>query len=411
MPKKREGERQEDLAMSEDAYKEFLIHKAKNITESSLVTYKRHLGMLIEMSRNVFQKDLFDLTKNEAMRLALKLSKEKKSAVTVGILARMFYRYHDREDLAKCFKIKRKRKRISPSEILTVEEVNRLIEATGNLRDRAIIAVLWETGARIHEVLSLKIRNIRVVENGEKTLYKLFFEKVKVEGEQHSCQLVEASSHITAWLKSYRLARMADAPLFPAFDTLRHLSYNGFRDQLRGAIKKAKLKKRIYPHLFRHSRATFLLRQGWSDQMINRYMGWVPGSPMIGRYSHLADEDVDNKVLEMHGLEPTEPREIPNLIEATMDAMSMTVPMPDLPVDLENMMAEQLDRMIEARFTEKWGDWNAQVKTGNMSDAMDDRTERIRIAVKEAVQKVDKTAVVESIELSFPERKLGKSEE
>jgi site-specific recombinase XerD len=406
VPKKREGERQEDLAMSEDAYKEFLIHKAKNITESSLVTYKRHLGMLIEMSRNIFRKDLFDLTKSEAMKLALKLSKEKKSAVTVGTLARMFYRYHDREDLAECFKIKRKRNRISPSEILTVEEVNKLIEATDNLRDRTVIAVLWETGARIHEILSLKMRNVGVAENGERTLYKVFFEKVKVEGQQHSCQLVEASSHITAWLKSYRLARMPDAPLFPAFNTLRHLSYNGFRDRLRGAIKKARLKKRIYPHLFRHSRATFLLRQGWSESMINKYMGWVQGSPMIGRYSHLADEDVDNKVLEMHGLEPAEPKEMPKLIEATMEAMSTTVPMPDLPIDL---VAEQLDRMIEARVAEKWGDWTTQVETGELSDAMEERTETIRIAVKDAVKKVDKTAAVEYIELSFPERKLSKS--
>lgn len=127
----------EEFTAVERGMEDFLIHKAKDITPSSLSTYKKYLGLVCSLS----PKPLLDLTKGEAQKVALKVS-EKKSAGTVGTVLRMFYRYHDREDLAECSKFRRKHKRIDRFEILTVEEVNALIKATDNLRDRAIIAVL-----------------------------------------------------------------------------------------------------------------------------------------------------------------------------------------------------------------------------------------------------------------------------
>lgn len=398
----------EELTVLEPGMEDFLMYKAKNITSSSLRTYKEYLGLVCGIS----PKPLLELTRSEAQRVALDISK-KKSAGTIGTLIRMFYRYHDRDDLARCFKIRRKQKRIDPSEILTVDEVNALINATDNLRDRAIIAVLWETGGRIHEILSLKMENVRAVKNGDMKLYKVFFPKVKVSGQEHSCLLIEASSHLKAWLNSYALRHDRNAPLFPTFDRMRerrHLSVSGFRGQFRKAIRKCRLKKKIYPHLFRHSRATFLLKKGWPETIINQYMGWVPQSMMIGRYSHLADQDVDNKMYEMHGMKPVEAEDIGTLMEATVDEMSTSAPTFELPpaTDIQNLLespeiVRHLDKLIEARVAEKWGDWTTQVETGELSKAMDERTDKISIAVRKAVKEVDQNAVVESIEVSFPE--------
>ena len=53
-----------------------------------------------------------------------------------------------------------KRSRIKlHSEILTVEEVNKIADHTLNPRDRALVLTLYESGARIGELLNLKIKD------------------------------------------------------------------------------------------------------------------------------------------------------------------------------------------------------------------------------------------------------------
>jgi integrase len=47
-----------------------------------------------------------------------------------------------------------------PEELLTEEDVKKLIDAAENPRDRALIAVLYESGCRIGELLSLRVRNV-----------------------------------------------------------------------------------------------------------------------------------------------------------------------------------------------------------------------------------------------------------
>lgn len=257
------------------------------------------------------------------------------------------------------------------------------------------------------------MENVRVVKNGDKTLYKVFFPKVKVGGQEHSCLLIEAASHLEAWLNSYPLRHDRTAPLFPTFDKMRekrHLSPNGFRDQFRKAIRKSKLKKKTYPHLSRHSRATFLLKKGWSEPMINKYIGWVPQSTMIGRYGHLADQDVDNKIYEMHGMKPEEPEDMGALIEATAGEMGIsTPPFPQIEIaSAEDLLSrpeltKRIDELIEARVEQKYGNWATQVETGKLSKAMEERIERIRIGIKKVMREIDPNAIVESIEVSFPE--------
>ena len=53
-----------------------------------------------------------------------------------------------------------------PEEILNQEEVKKLIAACTNLRDRAFVATLYESGCRIAELLDLKLRNIEFDEYG-----------------------------------------------------------------------------------------------------------------------------------------------------------------------------------------------------------------------------------------------------
>ena len=69
--------------------------------------------------------------------------------------------------------------------------------------------------------------------------------------------------------------------------------------------RKVGIRKRIHPHLFRHSRATSLAGKLTEAQM-KEYFGWVQGSDMAATYVHLSGRDVDNALLKLHGLAKSE---------------------------------------------------------------------------------------------------------
>ena len=66
----------------------------------------------------------------------------------------------------KWLKPKMKQKYKLPEELLTEDEVMRLAKAADHPRDRALVLVLYETGCRIGEILTLKMKNIQFDQYG-----------------------------------------------------------------------------------------------------------------------------------------------------------------------------------------------------------------------------------------------------
>lgn len=59
--------------------------------------------------------------------------------------------------------------------------------------------------------------------------------------------------------------------------------------------------KRIYPHMFRHNRATELTSK-ITASVLEKQMGWVPGTKQRAVYEHLNNEDVDIAMLSASGI-------------------------------------------------------------------------------------------------------------
>lgn len=57
-----------------------------------------------------------------------------------------------------------------PEKLLTEEDIEQLIETAENPRDKAFIALLWETGARIGEILPLKVGAFQDRKEGKKVV-------------------------------------------------------------------------------------------------------------------------------------------------------------------------------------------------------------------------------------------------
>jgi len=186
-------------------------------------------------------------------------------------------------------------KRKLPEEILTAEEILLLAKATRTPRDRAMLMVLYESGARIGELLAIKIKHIEFDRFGALTM---------LDGKtgMRRIRLIDSVPDLKIWMNHHPFREEPDAHLFVMLKNNAPLrSHATFLRILDRAKLKAGIKKRIYPHLFRHSRATHLA-QDFTEQELKVIFGWSGGSRMPATYVHLSCKDIDRKMLEKRGI-------------------------------------------------------------------------------------------------------------
>jgi len=82
----------------------------------------------------------------------------------------------------------------------------------------------------------------------------------------------------------------------------KRLDINSLIYLIHGMARRAGIKKRMYPYLFRHSGATDLAIENIHEAKMRKLCGWSPTSNMPARYVHLAGVDVENAVLEARGV-------------------------------------------------------------------------------------------------------------
>jgi integrase len=192
-----------------------------------------------------------------------------------------------------------------PEEMLTEEDVIKLVEAARYPRDRALIILLWETGARMGEIIDLCVGSF------EDHKYGL---KIVVDGKtgQRRIPLIDSVPYINAWLTTHPRRDDKNAPMWVNVGTRSNsneMLYPTISKMLRVTAKRAKINKPVHPHHFRHSRATYLATR-FTEAQLCQWFGWVMGSKVPGRYVHLSGRDIDIEYGRLHGIvEEDKPKE------------------------------------------------------------------------------------------------------
>jgi site-specific recombinase XerD len=196
----------------------------------------------------------------------------------------------------------------TPQDLLTDREIAALLRACEDAsnplevkRNRALIAVLYESGCRVGEIVNLKNRDVVRTDYGF---------RITVEGKtgRRTIPLVESAPYLLEWAEVHPRGDDPDAPLFPSLDFNHYgkkLNRRSVYDIIRELAKKAGIEKRVYPHLFRHTRATELTNYV-SELYLKQILGWSKTSDMPAFYVHLSGRDVEREVLRIHGLVPPE---------------------------------------------------------------------------------------------------------
>lgn len=155
-------------------------------------------------------------------------------------------------------------------DVLTTGEIDRIIAAVDGttpkeIRDAAMLEVLYSCGLRVSELTSLCIRD-------------LFFGEgyIRVTGKGDKQRLVPISStareRIHRYLEVRRSARAGEETLF-LNNRGSSLTRVMIFTILREAARRAGIEKKISPHTFRHSFATHLLEGGASIRQVQELLG------------------------------------------------------------------------------------------------------------------------------------------
>jgi site-specific recombinase XerD len=225
------------------------------------------------------------------------------------VIIKKFYKWIFNQDIededeweipnnVKFIKIKKpKDAKTVPSDLLTPKEVRLLADISKNLREKALILTLYETGARIGEILNLRIKDVSFDDYGAK------LRLIGKTGVRH-VRIVGSSPAVGQWLNNDHPKRNdKNSYLFcnirPDNKAGTQLSYASVRKMLKQLKERSGINKNLRPHLWRHARASELAEH-LTDAQRCKYFGWVQGSDMSRIYTHL--KDTDKTILEMNGL-------------------------------------------------------------------------------------------------------------
>ncbi|MEM3722752.1 MAG: tyrosine-type recombinase/integrase, partial [Candidatus Bathyarchaeia archaeon] len=202
-------------------------------------------------------------------------------------------------------KVKDDESRVTPEKLLTPEDFEALVKAADNRRDKAMLYVLFEGALRPGELLSMSVGSVKFKEV-ENESGKCSYCVISVRGKTglKVVPLVVSYRPLIEWLDDHPRRTDPDAPLWCSLAPNHkgeRLSYRHFRLIIKYTAKKAGLRKEVWPYLFRHSTLTALAKV-FTEARLEQFAGWVHGSKMSARYVHLSARDLENAILELHGL-------------------------------------------------------------------------------------------------------------
>ena len=198
--------------------------------------------------------------------------------------------------------------KIKPDQMIQQWEIQKMVENATNSRDRALLYTLYDSGCRIGEIITMKIKDLEFDSYGciIKVTGKTGYRNVRIVGN--------SIPYIRAWLDAHPFKNDRNAWLFCNLESNisgRMLEYQNVYAIIRAAVRNSGMdpERRIYPHLFRHTRATILATK-LNEVPLENQMGWIHGSRMTSVYVHVSGRDQDNAILKAYGMKVEEEKDL-----------------------------------------------------------------------------------------------------
>jgi len=176
---------------------------------------------------------------------------------------RFFYRVTmGRRDALEMIPLAKEPKKLR--QVLTPEEVARLIEAAPSRKYRCAFSVAYGAGLRSSEVISLKVSDI----DSARMVLRI------EDGKGGKDRLAKLSPQMLEELRAWWKIAKPKIFLFPSrFKAADHISARQYHRACREAAIRARIDRSVHPHMLRHSFATHLLDRGVDIRVIQAMLG------------------------------------------------------------------------------------------------------------------------------------------
>jgi len=271
-------------------------------------------------------------SKQDWQEAKIRIDKSDKSAWTVSdylTTAKKYYRTVYEEETERPKRVKKilnasfmnnsgSKPRKREYKALTPEEVMKMSDAATNPRDKLLPVFLFETGARIGEVLGLdncegiKLKDIEF--NEKYADVSIETSKVKDDKGEYPIRnltLTRSVDLLQKWVEQHPISNEPEAYLFCNLgyskngaapgDQMKYSNVNEILDKLK---ERAEIGKRVSPHIFRHSSATHKGHE-WGDveglmwwhgwQKLETAQNYVHANEKRQREKHLEREGIQNE--------------------------------------------------------------------------------------------------------------------
>ena len=288
-----------------------LIERSRGRSEGYLKRYAPLVRDLLAFLGRRGKDDLRETNEQDLVAFLQALeSRCKASTVTnVFLQLRRFFAFLEREGLLLRNPIGHLRRRRGSRRIrswLSENEVRRLLDAAPpagsarQLRDRALLEVLYSCGLRVGELVALDLDDVDLAE-------RLVTVRTSKNGRFRRLPIgKKAAAAVAAWLAAR--PQLSDRPTLALFlgAAGRRLAKSAAETIVRAAGERAGLAKRVTPHVLRHTLAVHLLRNGASTRHIQEMLGHRHlSSTQV--YTHVLPEDLRRAHARSHPAERHRP--------------------------------------------------------------------------------------------------------
>jgi integrase/recombinase XerD len=261
-----------------DEFLRYLIVE-KGLAANTIEAYGHDLNRFLDYLKKRDIDEVARIGKFDVKGFLIQLQKQGLSARTRArnlVAIRTFFRFLVQEGILETDPVEDlespKMVRTLP-ETLTVQDVEKLLDQPDprsplGIRDRAMLEILYATGMRVSELVHLPMNQLNL-EGG----YVLLYGKGSKERAVPLGQ--EAMNRVMLYLKTARgrFVKKTESPFLFIDRSGTEMSRQGFWKTLKRYGQRAGIRKRITPHLLRHSFATHLLERGADLRSVQMMLG------------------------------------------------------------------------------------------------------------------------------------------
>ena len=258
------------------------LHNVKKTSDNTAMSYRRDLNKVYNFMLEQGIGDVKEITVTNLNSYILYLEKNKFSAATISrniASIKAFYYFMLKEgmvstdvsDVLKAPKIEKK----VPGVLSTSEIIRLLDQPTGispkELRDKAMLELLYATGIRVSELISLKVSDLNLQMG-----YIICFDANRKSGKERIIPFGNAArTAIMKYLSSGRERMVEDPENIFLFVNCsgQPMSRQGFWKLIKFYARKAGINTDITPHTLRHSFAAHLVENGADLQIVQEMLG------------------------------------------------------------------------------------------------------------------------------------------